>query len=430
MPAKVTLRAVKGPLSGKVFEFDEHDTFLFGRAEDCHCRLSTDDKKISRHHFILEVNPPVVRLRDLGSLNGTYVNDVPHGGRAKGVAGRRPPETNVRSGDRIRVGETAFEVEIEGAVELAPTEKAPAPAGREGGKEDPAEVLERMIAEAARARGGKVPTDIAGYTVEKKLGAGGMGAVYLVRRGKDGARFALKVMLAQAAVDEDARMGFLREALITRAMKHPNIVTFFEQGAEGHAFYFVMEYCPGGSVDRLMARRGGRLPLPEASTVIKQALQGLEEFHKKGNVHRDLKPQNILLTAPEGGVAKVSDFGLAKDFDKAGLSGLTMTNTTAGTPWFMPREQVTNYKYVKPVTDVWSMGATLYNMLTGAVPRDFPEGADPLEVILNNPVVPIRKREPSVPAKAAVVIERALAEDVKHRYPTAAEFRKVLERVL
>jgi len=116
MSGKVTLRVTQGPMKDREFVFEEHDTFVFGRLEDCHARLP-DDPKVSRHHFIMEANPPDARIRDLGSLNGTYVNDTKYGSRQKGEtpeegAQRTYPEVDLRDGDRIKVGATVMTVHI------------------------------------------------------------------------------------------------------------------------------------------------------------------------------------------------------------------------------------------------------------------------------------------------------------------------------
>jgi serine/threonine protein kinase len=176
-----------------------------------------------------------------------------------------------------------------------------------------------------------------------------------------------------------------------------------------------------------MLKNKGRLSLAQSKPIILGALEALAFAHDKGFVHRDLKPQNILLSR---GAVRLSDFGLAKSFQQAGLSGMSMTGGYAGTPVFMPREQITNFKYVKPVSDVWSMGATIYNMLTGAFPYSFTKERDPIDVILNEDVVPIRKRDKSVTASLAAVIDKALAKKAKERYQTAAELLADLKRVL
>ena len=115
-------------------------------------------------------------------------------------------------------------------------------------------------------------------------------------------------------------------------------------------------------------------------------------------MHRDLKPQNILRSS---GAVRLSDFGLTKGLQQAGLSGMSMTGGHACTPVFMPREQITNLKYVKPVSDVWSMGATIYNLLTGAFPYPVTTERDPIDVILNEDTIPIRKRDATIPKAPA-----------------------------
>ena len=176
-----------------------------------------------------------------------------------------------------------------------------------------------------------------GYELGEMIGEGGMGAVYLARRQRDGAKVAIKVMLSKVAVDDSARAGFKREIDVTQSLRHPNIVELYENGSAGAGFYFVMEYCPRGSVDSLMERRGGTLSIDEARPIILNALEGLAFAHAKGFVHRDLKPQNILLTSNTDGVAKIADFGLAKNFQKAGFSGMTVTGAIAGTLFSCPR---------------------------------------------------------------------------------------------
>jgi serine/threonine protein kinase len=157
----------------------------------------------------------------------------------------------------------------------------------------------------------------------------------------------------------------------------------------------------------------------------------MEYAHSKNFVHRDLKPQNILLSGRDRNwKAKVADLGLAKSFVQAGYSGMTATGSFGGSFPFMPREQITNFKYTKPVSDVWSIGATLYYMLTAQFPRDFRRGQDPMEVILHGKIVPVRERDPNVPPQVAKVIDRSLSNKTNKRYQNAGEMRKALEKVL
>jgi serine/threonine protein kinase len=146
-------------------------------------------------------------------------------------------------------------------------------------------------------------------------------------------------------------------------------------------------------------------------------------------VHRDLKPHNILLDEQAGRwSAKVSDFGLAKDFEKAGLSGMTATGGFAGTYHYMPREQLTEFKYIRPASDVWSLAATFYSAVTGRYPLEFSPQRDPMEVILHDEAVPIRQREPRLPAAVSAVFDRALLIDPAKRFPTTGEMRLALEQ--
>lgn len=214
-------------------------------------------------------------------------------------------------------------------------------------------------------------------------------------------------------------------------LRHPNLVQFFEHGSAGGAFFFIMEYCETGSVTDLLRRRNGKLDLTEAAPLMLQSLEGLAFVHGKGLVHRDLKPENILLKGQrQNRIAKIGDLGLAKNFDQAGFSGMTITGTYAGTSAFMPREQLTNFKYVKPTCDIWSLAATFYVMLTGALPRDLPKGMDPVEVILHGRIIPVRERDRLVPKPLAKVLDRALSNNAKDRFTDGGDMLAAVKRAL
>jgi len=418
----VKLSVTKGPAKGKVFTFTEHDTFLFGRIPDCHATFP-DDTQVSRHHFILEACPPKASLRDLGSLNGTYVNGKKCGGRKKDEtpeegAKHQFPVVDLKDGDIITVGQTDLSVTIE--------KGAAHPAVQAGMK--PGELSELSPDQLFQLvfGGEKNPglLEIPGFVAERELGRGGFGAVYQARRKKDGAQVAVKVMLSQADATEDAVQRFKREMEVNRQLDHPNIVRFIESGSHKGAFYFVMELCDGGSLMDLYNKNRGPLTPEQLMPHALKALEGLAYAHSKGFVHRDIKPGNIII---HKGTARVADFGMSKSFQMAGLSGMSMTGKTAGTPVFMPPEQIINFKYVKPVSDVYSMGATMYFLLTGAFPFDFLAKRDPMDVILNDDVVPIRDRCGSIPKKLATIIDRAVTIKDKKRYQNAGEFLRTLD---
>ncbi|SMD22840.1 protein kinase domain-containing protein [Kibdelosporangium aridum] len=448
MTATVTLRLIKGQLDRTEYVFDERTTCILGRADDCVPRLPSDEshRTVSRHHCLLDINPPDVRVRDLGSLNGTFVNGEKIGQRE---ARQTPeegatvsfPEHDLTDGDEIRLGQTVFRVDIRlpagyRTLSLSRCAKCDGEVRGEPGdrsgvyvcadcQAEPGAAARRLV-ELAHS-GHHELTPVAGYTLLRELGRGGMGAVYLARDEHTGQEVALKVMLPRVAASPVARARFLREVELSRALRHPNIAALHDVGFADGTFYFTTEYCAGGSLDQLLARRGGPLDVAEAVRLACQALAGVAFAHGEGVVHRDLTPHNILLGKTDGSlVAKVGDFGLAKAFDHAGLSGLTRTGATAGKPFYVPRQQVVNFRNVSPAVDVWALAACLYHALTGAYPRDFPRGKDPWRLVLQAEPVPIRQRDPAIPVAVAEVIDEALRENPGSAFHTADELREAL----
>ncbi|WP_255951487.1 protein kinase domain-containing protein [Streptomyces odontomachi] len=443
----VTLHLVKGPLAPRTYDFAERTTCVLGRAAECTVRLPDDaqHRTVSRHHCLLDINPPDLRIRDFGSRNGTFVNGAKIGQRAphqtpEEAASQAWPEHDLADGDEFRIGSTVFRVEV-----LRPTLRAEparcAACGREGPgdtrdadgayvcavcRDEPSEVLKLLLAAAREGR--EELSTLADYELLRELGRGGMGAVYLARHRDTRRQVALKVMLPKVAARAEARARFLREVALTRSLRHTNIAALHDSGFADGTFFFTIEYCRGGSLDKLLRRKGGRLPVDEAVPLALQALAGLAHAHDQGVVHRDLSPGNILLdTAPDGATtAKVSDFGLAKSFDQAGLSGLTRTGAAAGKPWYLPRQQVVNFRYATAAVDVWALAACLYQMLTGRLPRPFPRGRDPWHVVLQTEATPIRKVAPDLPGRLAAVLDQALREQPEIGFTDATAFADAL----
>ena len=196
-----------------------------------------------------------------------------------------------------------------------------------------------------------------------------------------------------------------------------------------------------------MIEQGGNLPLDLALTIFFQCLDGLAYAHVaeipkvklldgsfgsgRGLVHRDLKPANIYLSGSGSGLqAKLGDFGLSKSFDMAGLSGQTVTGSAAGSPSFMPRQQMLNFKYAKPEIDVWAMAACFYNMVTGQLPREKTAGMDPCQMVLRSPIIPIRKRNRAIPVRLAKVIDTALIDRPKIIMKSAQALKQAIEATL
>ena len=426
---RVTLRVLAGPYHGQEFVFDQHDTFLIGRSENAHLYLP-EDRFFSRHHCLLEIAPPRCFLRDLGSTNGTYVN------------GQRVQESFLKSGDRIQGGQTVLEVNVQ--VEQRPSEsEAPtltrpleitiecANCGRREKVEGSA-TNEPMtfICEECREELKRQPQPVPGYEMIKMLGRGGMGCVMLARSEKTGRAVAIKTLLPEVAVAEQAVRRFMREIEVAAALDHPNIVRYIESGTQNGAVYLVTEFVEGSDAARLADSQGGRLPYRQAIEVITQSLDALAYAHGKGYIHRDIKESNILLSgsAPSY-TAKLTDFGLAKSFTQSGMSGITMAGDMAGTFAYMPPEQIKDFRNVKPTSDIYAIGMTAYSLLAGDTALDTgPSGdmAATVRAIFEGQIVPLRQRVPEVPERAAEVIERALAKDPAHRWQSAAAMRTAL----
>jgi serine/threonine protein kinase len=426
MPASVQLRITHGAAKGKVFTFAAHDTFLLGSNPDCHVHLP-DDPAVSRHHFILEALPPQACLRDLGSLNGTHVNKRKVGGRKQGEtpeqgAKRAYPEIQLKHGDRIQVGDTLLDVLVTQPKRVAgPPALEPATPSFE--QLDPKQLAALLL--KAVKKGVSPRLDLPAYEFQGELGRGGFGVVFKALRKTDGKPVAIKVLLPRVAVQPSEIERFLREMSVTAQLRHPNIVTLLDQGHSEGIPWFVMDYCDGGSLWDLVQQHGGKVPLEVAKPIMLDALKGLAHAHEAGFVHRDLKPQNILL---DQGTARISDFGLAKNFQQAGFSGMSLTGNYAGSPLFMPREQLINFKYVKPTTDVWSLAATFYFMLTGAFPYPFTAKRDPIDVILNEHILPISTRAIALSKALEEWFDIALSMDLKRRPANATVLLKSLSQ--
>lgn len=447
MPAKITLTVTEGTLKGQEFIFDSRTTCIIGRSLDCNPKLPDDEahRTISRYHCLLDINPPDIRVRDFGSRNGTFVNGTKIGQRQPDQTPEEGaklafPEYDLKTNDEIQLGDTVFRVSIEGISEVPATQPT---LDVDSGKTEAFEKVKQLVQQANGNSDDLL--SIQGYSILRELGRGGFGAVYLARHNETGEEVALKVMLPAVATNPQMTQMFLREIDNTQALNHPNIIKLRNSGYYNGTFFFTLEYCNGGTVFDLMQQRSGRLPIDEATSIIMQVLDGLEYAHQaeipyvkladgsfgrgRGLVHRDLKPSNIFIANTNGNpTAKIADYGLAKAFDQAGLSGQTMSGTKAGTPVFMCRQQVINFKYVKPEVDIWATAACLYFMLTGAYPRNFV--GDPFLAVLQTNAVPISDRNSSMPKKLAELIDQALLDKPEIHFKDAASFKQALSNVL
>ena len=354
--------------------------------------VACDDPHVSRLHCTVEALPgDALRLVDRSS-HGTWLN-------GQRVAG----EATLRAGDELSLGTTyPLAVVIPAGVSAAPA-AAPAPDGL------PPRIADR-------------------YAVVRKVAEGGMGVVWEVRDEREGgARRALKV-LKQARAGTTVVERFRREAEVgARLRGHEGVVATLDAGAlPGGEMFYVMEFVEGRSLKARIDE--GPLGQEEAVRIALAVARAVAHAHAQGVVHRDLKPQNVLL-APDGAV-RLTDFGIAKALDDA--TGLTATGSTMGTPAYMPPEQAVDAKRVGPHSDVYGLGGVLYACLVRRPPIDA-RGLKLREALLRvveGKIPPPRELDPSIDPALDAICRIALATAPEARFPDAAAFVRALERWL
>jgi hypothetical protein len=269
------------------------------------------------------------------------------------------------------------------------------------------------------------------YRVQARIGTGGMGAVYRVEHVRMGKVAAMKVLHRELAGDEQVIKRFHREVEAVSKLNHPNIVQTFDFGYWEGLLYLIMEFVKGEDLG-LQVKRDGPIPPQRALSLGIQVCAALDEAHHLGVVHRDLKPENIVcVRRREDEHAKVLDFGLAKLRERPEIGEITGAGSLVGTPYFMSPEQVRS-EVVDHRTDLYSLGATLYRVITGAFPY---EGNSPMGIMskhLTERLIPPSERAPSLGLTAEVdrVVMRAMARKRDERYSSAAEMRQALQGVL
>jgi WD40 repeat protein len=255
---------------------------------------------------------------------------------------------------------------------------------------------------------------VPGYEILAELGRGGMGVVYQARQTALDRIVALKMILAGAHAGTEERRRFQAEAEAAARLQHPNIVQIHEVGEAGGLPYFSLEFCPGGSLaDRL---RGEPLPPREAARFTETLARAVQAAHAAGIVHRDLKPANVLLAAD--GTPKITDFGLAKRLDAQPAQ--TASGALVGTPSYMAPEQAgCKNKEIGPATDVYALGAILYELLTGRPPFKAETPLDTAMLVLTQEPVPPRRLQPKVPRDLETLCLKCLHKEPGKRYPSA-----------
>jgi eukaryotic-like serine/threonine-protein kinase len=269
---------------------------------------------------------------------------------------------------------------------------------------------ERLAAALADALAGH-------YEIEREIARGGMATVYLARDLRHGRRVALKVMRDEVAAAIGAER-FLEEIRVTALLQHPHILPLFDSGSAGALLWYVMPFVEGETLRSRLAR-DGRLPIDEAVRLAGEIADALEHANARGIVHRDVKPENVLL---QDGHALVADFGIALALEHAGGDRLTRTGLTLGTPQYMAPEQAAGERAIDARVDVYALGAVLHEMIAGEPPFGGGSRQLVLQRMLLEPPTALTTRSPDASPQLAAAVRRAMAKRPEDRFPSAAAF--------
>jgi serine/threonine-protein kinase len=278
------------------------------------------------------------------------------------------------------------------------------------------------------ARGRAAALLLGQYVILDKIGEGGMGEVYKARHRNMGRIVALKVLKKERLVKPDAVRRFRREMQAAGLLTHPNIVMAYDADSVGDHHFFAMEYVDGIDLLNLVTRKGP-LSVSRAADYIRQAALGLQHVHEQAMVHRDIKPSNLLVTR-DGSTVKILDVGLARigDPDDPEFSALTQPGKVVGTVDYMAPEQARNSHRADLRSDIYSLGCTLYFIVSGNFP--FPGGGTVVERLMRrmkDEPVPVKTVVPQVPEEFAAVVHKMFRRDPEERYQTATEVAAALE---
>jgi WD40 repeat protein len=310
---------------------------------------------------------------------------------------------------------TADQVQLSSETELRAAGTRPAPPGSEAATFPPTP-LSTLASPATQVR------SFGQYELLEEIGRGGMGVVYKARQLPLGRLVALKMVLAGGHTGAPEVARFRTEAEAIARQQHPNIVQIFEIGEQDGLPFLSLEFCSGGGLDRKLA--GTPLPPQEAAQLVEVLARAMEHAHRHGVLHRDLKPANVLLT--EDGTPKITDFGLAKKVEEAGQ---TATGAVMGTPSYMTPEQALGKSdKLGPTTDVYALGAILYECLTGRAPFKAATALDTVLQVINEEPVPPMQLNAKVPRDLQTICLTCLRKEPGRRYAGAVALAEDLER--
>jgi serine/threonine-protein kinase len=427
----LTLRVLNGAAAGTTHELGGPGAVLIGRSARCGLVLPSGeaaDLRVSHTHALVEFDPPVCRVFDLHSRNGTKVNGVTvSAGELKG-------------GDVLTVGATQIRLELQEEVPAEDSFEDPfatlplpdgpppsavvAPSNPCAACRKAAPLAGGVLCGGCEQSAADIAQRVPGYRLVREIGRGGLGVTYLAVGAGGVRRFAVKTVHVPDTTHPSQLARFLDDLTPLRELRHPNIVCYRDSGVMGGGAFVAAEYVHGMDLRRVV-RRWGAMSVANAVRAVRHALSGLTHAHARGFVHGDLKPSNLLLEvrSKRQGV-KITDYGLIRTYHAAQLGGLEM----GGVPVFQPPERVANFRVADPSGDEYSAAATLYHLLTADYPFDT---RSPALVVLDRmrheDPVPILERRPHLPRALALVVHRAMSRDPADRFESVEDFRAALE---
>jgi serine/threonine protein kinase len=371
------------------------------------------DLVLSPRHCEIEIGPASCRIQDLASRSGMVLN-----GESIDVA-------DLHGGEVLRIGLSEMSLTF-----VRPEVFARTLIGTNS---------DSSMDATTSGRSSHGLLEIPGYSIRRRIGQGGMGVVYEAVQETSQQRVAIKTIIPIPGTTGKAIDLFRREMALLAGLDHPHIVRYLESGEHAGQIYLVMEYVDAmdlkGTLKSINPSESVRL----CCEIMCQVLSALGYAHAQKLVHRDVKPHNILVSRTANRFsAKLADFGLAKNFELAGLSQLTADQEIRGTPAFMPWEQFQNSRYARPTVDLYSVAATLFYLLTGKTPGHTNPGGftqttvtSILRLLTRSGVAPeesadVRQALERLPEGLGDILYRALASAPGQRFPTAGSMRKAL----
>ena len=359
-----------GPKAGHEYPLTK-DLTIMGRQSSCDVQIF--DNMSSRAHCQIRRDGKLFSLVDLGSRNGTYLND------------KKFSERQLAFGDRIRIGEAEYKFV------------------KEAGDSELKDLLSK-------------------YDVLEKIGEGGMGIVYKANQKSMRRIVALKILSPKYSSKDRYVVQFIKEARAAGALNHPNIIQVHDVGTENDIHYFSMELIEGATCMQILKEQGV-FKVGEALEIIRQIAKALEYAHGQRLIHQDIKPDNIMIG--ENNLVKLADLGISKTFDE--VESEEGPKRVMGTPHYMAPEAALGKKIDHRV-DIYALGATLYQLLTGKTPYSGTSATDVLKAHVMDPLPAIEDLNPDVPPDICGLVERMLAKKPEDRYQSAAEVVEEIQR--